>query len=163
MEKTFETIIRIRETTSLLLDALTLDEINRIPKGFSNNILWNVGHMLVILQKLTYGLSGNTLLLSDDLMSTFGKGTKPENKYNQDTYDKVKKLLVCTAKDLKQDYESGIFKEFNKITIGLGVTLTSIDEAIHFVAVHEGIHYGYILALRKTVKAKKKILFNWGL
>lgn len=159
MDKTFETIVSIRETTSLLLEELTLDQINDIPKGFSNNILWNAGHMLVILQKLTYGLSGNTLLLSDELMNTFGKGTKPESKYTQDTYEKVKKLLVCTAKDLKQDYESGIFKEYNKFTIGLGVTLTSMEDAIHFVAVHEGIHYGYILALRKAIKAKKRSFF----
>ncbi len=160
MDKTFETIISIRETTSLLMEDLSLEEINRIPKGFSNNILWNMGHMLVILQKLTYGLSGQTLLLSDELMNTFAKGTQPVGNYSKDTYEKVKKLLVCTAKDLKQDYESGIFKEFNQLTTGLGVTLTSINEAIHFVAVHEGIHYGYILALRKAVKAKKKGLFS---
>lgn len=160
MDKTFETIISIRETTLLIVNELTLDEMNRIPKGFSNNILWNAGHMLVILQKLTYGLSGNTLLLSDELMNTFGKGTKPEEKYTKDTYEKVKKLLVCTAKDLKQDYESGIFKDFKKLTTGLGVTITSIEEAIQFVSVHEGIHYGYILALRKAVKAKRKGLFG---
>ena len=160
MDKPFETIISIRETTSLLLSELTLDELNHVPKGFSNNILWNAGHMLVVLQKLTYGLSGNTLLLSDELVNTFGKGSKPEEKYTHETYEKVKKLLVCTAKDLKQDYESGIFKSYTKFTTGLGVTLTSIEEAIQFVSVHEAIHYGYILALRKAVKAKKKGLFG---
>lgn len=160
MDKTFETIIRIRELSSVLLEEMTLDEINQIPKGFSNNILWNTGHMLVVLQKLTYGLSGNTLLLSDELINAFGKGTKPEEKYTQESYEKVKKLLVCTAKDLKQDYESGIFKAFNEFTTGLGVKLTSIEEAIHFVSVHEAIHYGYMLALRKAVKAKKKGLFR---
>ena len=158
MQKTFETIIAIRETTSLLLGELTIKELNTVPKGFSNNILWNAGHMLVIQQKLIYGLSGNTPLLSDEIMQLFAKGSKPMENYSNDLYVKVKKLMVCTAKDLKQDYESGIFKTLSPFTVGLGVTLTTIEEAINFVSVHEGIHYGYILALRKAVK-RKRLLF----
>ena len=114
--------------------------------------------MLVIQQKLIYGLSGNTPLLSDEIMLLFAKGSKPTENYPDDLCQKVKKLMVCTAKDLKQDYESGIFKTFSPFTVGLGFTLTTIEEAINFVSVHEGIHYGYILALRKSIK-KKRLIF----
>lgn len=159
MDATFKALIAVREKTVEAVTELSADELNKIPKGFNNNILWNLGHVLVIQQLLTYRLSGLPLLIHEDLVKQFGKGSKPEGKYDQDTIEKVKRLLICTIKDLKQDYKSGIFKLYSKYTVStFGVELQHIEDAITFVAAHDSVHFGYVLALKRAI-AKKKSIF----
>jgi len=38
-------------------DNYTLEQLNKIPEGFSNNLIWNIGHIIVTQQVLIYKLS----------------------------------------------------------------------------------------------------------
>ena len=58
-----------------------------------------------------------------------------------------------TLKKTESDYTNGTFKNYNTYTVSTtGNTLNNIDEALQFVAIHEGLHYGYVLALLKAIK-----------
>ena len=46
MEKQFETIRKTRAFLRSLVDNLTTEQLNEIPEGFSNNIVWNFGHIV---------------------------------------------------------------------------------------------------------------------
>ena len=46
-----------RKALKKILDFHTLDQINHIPNGFNNNILWNCAHVIAVQQMLTYGLN----------------------------------------------------------------------------------------------------------
>jgi len=51
----------------------------------------------------------------------------------------------------KEDYTKGIFKAYYEYTVGTKSTLHNVEEAIEFNNFHEGMHLGYILALRKSL------------
>ena len=51
----------------------------------------------------------------------------------------------------KKFYEKGVFNSFQPYTTSTNSTLKSFEEAMEFNNFHEGIHLGYILALKKSL------------
>ncbi|MGB0896693.1 MAG: DinB family protein [Flavobacteriaceae bacterium] len=135
------------------LESLTLEDLNTIPKGFNNNIIWNIGHIIVTEQLLVYKLSGLPMLVSDELIGKYMKGTKPDGQATQEDVNELKDLLFSTIQRTKTDYNEGKFVNFQDYTLSTtGNTLTNVEEAINFNLFHEGIHFGYIMALVKVLK-----------
>lgn len=158
MKITFKALLAVRKKVVAEIKELNLDQLNKIPKGFNNNILWNIGHILVVQQLLAYRLSGLPILLDESFLELFGKGSKPKEKYDEDMFDKLTRLLTCTAEDLEQDYKSGIFISFKPYTVQtFNVELQNIEEAIQFITIHDATHFGYLLALKKAVFTKKSL------
>lgn len=133
------------------LKELSLDDLNNIPEGFSNNIIWNIGHILVIQQLLVYKLSNLPMYISEEMVAKYRNKTKPEGDVTQEEVDEIYELLDSLLVKTEEDVAAGIFKSYNAYTLSSGITLSSAEEAIEFNNVHEGIHYGYILALRKAI------------
>lgn len=135
-----------------LVGDYSLDQINKIPEGFSNNISWNVGHLVVTQQLLCYKFSGLKTALSDEMIARYIKGTTPNGHViDQQEWDLIKKLFTELPEKLLEDYNSNIFKMYTEYTTSVNVTLDSVEKAIDFNNFHEGIHLGVILALRKLV------------
>lgn len=150
---TFQVIGNLRNIFSKIIDNGTLEDLNKIPNGFNNNIIWNIAHVVVSEQLLAYKLSGLPSVLSDDMINKYRKGTKPDGDVTQDEVNEIKGLLFSTLNKTKADYNSGAFKTYNAYTVSTtGNTLNNIDEALQFILTHEGIHYGYVLALLKAIK-----------
>ena len=151
MDWAFEITLNNRTILRSLIENLSLKELNKIPDGFGNNIIWNVAHAVVSQQILVYGLSSLTPMVPNDLIEQFRKGTKPERDLTQKEVDDIKNLLFSTIEKTKEDYHNGLFKTFQEYTTSTKTTLTNVDEAIEFNVYHEGIHLGYILALKKSL------------
>ena len=137
-----------RVLLSKFLDKFSLEQLNTVPKGFKNSIFWNIAHTVVTQQLLTYGLSGQPLLIQDQLVAHYKKGTVTVHKANKKELEEIKSLLLTTLEQTKIDYDNGCFKNFTPYTTSLKVTLSTIEEAIRFNVFHEGIHLGYILAMK---------------
>ena len=58
MENTFKIWETNRKLYLNFLNTYNLEQLNKIPDGFSNNIIWNIGHIVVSQQALVYRLSG---------------------------------------------------------------------------------------------------------
>lgn len=154
MDFTFQVLNNIRGIFKKIIEENTLEILNKIPEGFNNNIIWNIGHVVVSEQLLAYKLSGLEANLSEKLINTFRKDTKPEGDLNKEEVNEIKDLLLSTLAKTKKDYDSGVFKKYNPYTVSTtGNTLNTIDDALQFILTHEGIHYGYVLALLKVIKA----------
>lgn len=153
MTFTFDVQQKTRNFLNNYLENLSLNDLNTIPKGYNNNIIWNIGHIIVTEQLLVYKLSGLPMLVNEELISKYMKGTKPEGNVTQDEVDDIKKLLFSTIQQTKTDYNSGKFTDFQEYVLSTtGNTLTKVEEAISFNLFHEGIHFGYIMALVKALK-----------
>ena len=66
----------LQNPRKLILDTisnLTIDQVNKIPEGFNNNIIWNLGHMIASQQGLCYKRTGTALRVSDDFFKTYVK------------------------------------------------------------------------------------------
>jgi len=151
MQYHFEILTNLRKNTQQLLDQLDLSQVNKIPEGFNNNIIWNAGHAVVIQYLLTYGLSGVEIPLSKELIKKYRKGSQASDQTSQEELDELRALLTSSVEQLRQDYEKGLFKEFKPYIVGLGTKLNTIEEAIMFNNSHEGVHLGYMMAQRKLV------------
>jgi hypothetical protein len=154
MDFTFEVLHNIRTILSKIIESHSSEELNKIPKGFNNNVIWNIGHVMVSEQLLAYKLSGLDMSLSDTLIDKYKKDTKPAGDISDDEISEIKSLLISTLKKTQEDYKNkNVFKTYNPYTVSTtGNTLNNIDEALQFILAHESIHYGYVLALLKAIK-----------
>ena len=153
MHFTLEVLTNTRKFFNKFLENMSLNDLNKIPTGFNNNIIWNIGHVLVTQQLLAYKLSGLPMMVSESLISKYMKDTKPEGDVSQTEVDEIKELLFATIEKTKADYNNNAFNNFNTYTVSTtGNTLTNIDESFEFILFHEGMHLGYIMALSRAVK-----------
>lgn len=153
MDFVFQVLNNTRTIFKNIIDNNSLEDLNKIPEGFNNNIICNIAHALVSEQLLAYKLSGLDPVLSEEMINNYRKGSKPEGLLSQEDVEEIKGLLTSTLEKAKSDYNNGVFKSFNTYTVSTtGNTLRNIDEALQFIAIHEGLHYGYILALLRAVK-----------
>ena len=148
-------VFDITRTTRLnilkLVEGLTTEQLNTIPDGFNNNIIWHLGHLLATQQLLTYGLTDNEILLSDNIIEEFRKGSKPENQYSEEDIEELKSVFIEVISQTQDDFEDGVFKSFNPYPTSFGIKLTSIEDALTFNNVHEGLHMGLIMSMKKLV------------
>ncbi|WP_452220066.1 DinB family protein [Lacinutrix salivirga] len=151
MDFAFDTTIKNRKLLESFLDNFSLEQLNKVPDGFKNNIFWNVAHTVVTQQLLVYKLSGLPMLLDEELIDKYKKGTKTESDVTQAEVDQIRQLLFSTIEKTKEDYNNRVFQTYHEYTVTTKSTLTNVDEAIAFNNFHEGIHLGYILALKNAL------------
>ena len=153
MQLTFDVFKKTRGFFSDYLENYSLETLNKIPEGFNNNIIWNIAHSMVTEQLLVYKLSGLAPHISEALINAYKKGTRPEKEVTQDDVDTIKKLLFSTIEHTETDYNNNRFKTYNAYTLSTtGNTLRNVSEAIEFALFHEGLHYGYIMAIERALK-----------
>jgi hypothetical protein len=113
MEATFRIWQTSRGLYQNFLDNYSLEQLNTIPPGMSNNLIWNIGHVIVSQQKLVYALSGLPMHITDSLFEKYQNGSRPDGKTTQAEVDEIKKLLSEMVEKTKFDFEAGVFKEFH--------------------------------------------------
>lgn len=151
MNSVFDVQKTIREILLKILDNHSLEELNKIPEGFSNNLIWNIAHCVSVQQSLVYKLSGVPSKVSEEFITKYRKGTKPEGDVSQAEVDEIRTLLSETLHQAEKDYSDKIFLNYTEYTTSMGFTLRNIEDALSFNNYHEGIHTGIILSIRKFV------------
>jgi hypothetical protein len=149
MEATFRIWQTSRGLYQNFLDNYSLEQLNTIPPGMSNNLIWNIGHVIVSQQKLVYALSGLPMHIIDSLFEKYQNGSCPDGKTTQAEVDEIKKLLSEMVEKTKSDFETGVFKEFHPYQTKTGFHLGTWKEAMEFNNYHEGIHLGIMLQIKK--------------
>ena len=142
-----------RNTCLKLIDGLTHDQLATIPKGFNNSIYWNVAHLVVTQQLLQYKLSGLPTYLSEQTITDFRKGSLPRADYSEADWRSILELFTTLPDQLVSDYEQGKFVDYKTYETSFGVTLYAIEDALAFNNIHEGLHIGYIMALKRALNA----------
>lgn len=151
MTETLNVNTTSRNMISKILENHTLEQLNKIPEGFSNNLIWNIAHVVVTQQILVYKLSGLPMMVSEGIIEKYKKGTKPEQDATQAEVDEIKSLLFSTIEKTKEDYANGIFKNYQEYPTTPGFILTSAEGAMNFNNYHEGLHVGVLMSIRKLV------------
>src|SRR5258706_11833528 len=109
MDKQFDVIINTRNNFLKLVDSLSIEQLNKIPEGFNNNIVWNFGHIIISQQVLCYVRAGIVPRLEDIWMKKYQKGTKPENFISAEEIKHLKNYLFSLIDDLKNDMAENKF------------------------------------------------------
>ncbi|WP_166335293.1 DinB family protein [Sphingobacterium chungjuense] len=154
MTEVFQFIRDARRAFIALLDTLSLEQLNEIPAGYNNNIIWNFGHIVVSTQGLCYARSGVRPDTSQiQYLSAYAKGTVPTYVVDQAEVDALKKLAIDTIDTIQRDYKAGVFANFQSFeTSTYKVTLNTIEEVIATTVGHDNWHFGYATAQKRLIK-----------
>jgi hypothetical protein len=144
----------IRKTRNFLLDyikELSIEQLNKIPAGFNNNIIWNLGHMVAAQQGVCYLRAGLKISVDEDFFNAYKPGSKPTEYINEQQIEKIKELFFSSLDILKSDYVKGLWTNYSAWSTRYGVELKTIEDAIQFLNFHEGLHLGYVMALKRAI------------
>ncbi|MDB5003361.1 MAG: DinB family protein [Mucilaginibacter sp.] len=151
MTKAIEIIKMPRLRILEAVDGLTIDQLNKIPAEFNNNIIWNLGHMVAAQQGVCYKRAGVTAIIDDEFWNTFRPETKPERFFDESDFENIKRLFISTIDQLEIDLANNLFPNYTPWTNRYGAELSNIQEAVSFLPFHEGFHTGYIFALKRVI------------
>ena len=151
MNKTIEILRQPRIKVLDQIATLSIEQLNHIPAGFNNNIIWNLGHVVAAQQGVCYARAGLNKVVSDEFFMSFKPDTGPERFYDAAEVDSIKSLMFSTLDQLAADLEKDIFGDYKTWTTRYGFEITNIDDAVRFLPFHDGLHAGYIMSLRKLV------------
>ncbi|WP_018344965.1 DinB family protein [Cytophaga aurantiaca] len=151
MRTQIEIIRKARSFVLGMVNDMSDDQLNKIPPGYKNNIIWNMGHLIASQQDVCYIRSNVSIVVDEGYIKLFKSDTKPQGIISSDAIDTIKKLLLPTIDRLESDYKQHMLTSFKPFKTRYGVSLQTIDDAINYLVFHEGIHVGYIMALKKIV------------
>lgn len=151
IDRQFELLKTTRQNALDATSQLSDDQLNFIPDGFNNNLIWNLGHMLITQQRLIYGLSYNEVKINQDLVNQYRIGTYPSGNTSSEDIQYIRNHIIQSIAVTKKDYLAGEFKSYKEYRTSYNITLNSIEDGIIFNNLHEAMHLGYILSLKKFV------------
>ncbi len=149
MQTIFEITQTSRNSIAKFFDLYSNDQLNIIPPGFNNNLIWNIAHIIVVQQMLVYNLAGLPMMVSDEMVAKYKRGTKPEGTVSDAGIEEIRSLIFSTLEKTKQDFANGIFKNFQEFTTMSGYTMRNSADAMAFNYYHEGVHTGMMMSIRK--------------
>ena len=151
MDFIFDVCYKNRAILERFLNELSIDQLNKIPSGFNNNIIWNIAHVIATQQILIYEKAHVEPTIPQDLIIHFRKGTKPTEFLDLEKIENIKSYLYTPLDKTIEDMHQNKFKHYEAYSVSTGSTLSTVQDALQFNNFHEGIHLGSILAIRKLV------------
>lgn len=89
------------------------------------------------------------MMISDEMVAKYMRGTKPERDVTQDEVEELKALLFSTLEKTQKDFQDNIFNDYNEFTTSAGYTVTNAHDAMEFSNYHEGLHTGVVMQIKK--------------
>src|ERR1700712_316596 len=103
MIKALNVVLQPRLKVLEIIENLTIEQVNHMPAGFRNNIIWNLGHMVAAQQGICYKRSGKDIIVSEEFFDTYKPGTKPERFFDVSELETIKELFISTLTQLDTD------------------------------------------------------------
>lgn len=148
-------IENIRLTRMKLMDYvadLSLEALNKIPEGFGNNIIWNLGHLVAAQESLCYRRSGQMHLIDLPFFEAYKPGSRPQGWVDEGGVRNIKERLLTSLDELDSRLAQGLSGDaYETFASPYGVVIGNIEEAVAFLPYHEGMHSGTIRALKRFV------------
>jgi len=151
IEKALDITRITRQSFINLIDGLSIEQLNKIPEGYNNNIAWNFGHIVISQQMLCYFRGGVTPKIDEKFIPKYVMGSKPESFIPQDEIDYLKECAFKLIDVLEEDLNTELFKNYQSFKTHFGVTLNNVNEAVVYSATHDNQHLGYARAMKKLV------------
>ncbi|GLU54723.1 DinB family protein [Dyadobacter frigoris] len=149
MEKIAPYILRNRRYILSVVRNLTTEQINDVPRGFNNSIIWNIGHMTAVQLEMYYLMTGNALKVEEKYHVNFRIGTHPF-WVEEAEIAVVKHLYLQAVGQLDEDYRAGLFKNYDALASPHPNASALSDITTHFLF-HEGLHFNNIMSLRRII------------
>lgn len=147
----------IRNRVALLLRSIPAEKIDAIPPTWKNNARWQAGHLIVTPALLTYRLAGQPLSVSQEYLKYFAKGSDPTSwtqadKESLPDYGQLIQQLEPGIEAIFADFRDRMNMPYGEPYVtSAGTVLHTPGEALNFSLIHDGIHLGMLLALKRNL------------
>lgn len=131
-----------------LTRSLSNQQLTQIPSGYSNNILWHFGHMLVTPIHHFYPGGNKSVSHIEKYYKSFLKGTVPDSNIDPAEINEIISLLIPSLELMETDFSR------DSIQSEQTIKTSPIDQLLDFFIFHERIHASRILELMRTVDRK---------
>ena len=78
MNKKIEKIKKFRQFLLAQITGMTAEQMNKIPEGYNNNIIWNLAHLICAQQSLCYMRAGQSIIVEEKYFLPYTTNTKPD-------------------------------------------------------------------------------------
>lgn len=151
----FSHLTHLRNKNISLLENVTNEESQIIPRNFSNNLFWQAGHILTTQMSLLYRRSNLEMPIIDkNYITYFAKGTSPSNFDSSiPSFSKLITELTSSLDVLSLDlHKYSEVKYSESAHVSFGMTLHSFHDAVLAIPYHEAYHMNAINLLLKQIK-----------
>ncbi|MEL6275207.1 MAG: DinB family protein, partial [Bacteroidota bacterium] len=118
-----------RQNMLNLCGDLALEQLNHIPRGFNNNLIWNLGHVIATQQLLCYGLAQLPTPIERSFIDRYRKGTSPNGQVDGAEWTFIKDRLLSTVDTFEADLSRLDFSSFKTYPTSYGVELSNVGQA----------------------------------
>ena len=151
MKTSIEQARQVRTNFVRLVSELSIEALNEIPSGFNNNIAWNFAHVVAVQQTLCYLRSGLEPCIPAERVMKYFRGTRPEAFIGEEEIGYYLTHAFSLLDQLEEDLDAGVFKTYDAFTNLMGIRLETISDAVTFFPIHDSVHLGYAMSLRRVV------------
>jgi uncharacterized damage-inducible protein DinB len=137
-----------------VVENVTNEEADIVPKGFNNSIRWNLGHIYLDQYLWIQAVTKEKTIVPEEYHSWFGWGTSPNN-FSSETpsLEELKDLLKEQPARIKMAYGDRLEQEFPPTEMGMN----TIEQVLIRTIFHEGIHLQAILNLKKFINVARVV------
>lgn len=140
-----------RGYTTMHTNGLTEEQLLTVPEGLENNILWNLGHLYHSHCGMLYPHCGLDSPAPAEYGDMFKGGTKPADWAETPSVDEVLANFNGVVDQIVADYTAGKFADYKAHELAPGMSLDNAEDAIGFIIIHEGVHHGNIITMRRLL------------
>ena len=134
-----------------LIETSNQELLFKIPEGFNNNIIWQIGHCITSQQRHMYMRSGLPMYITNEFMESFKIGSSPATWKTTPDVNEVKQLLIETVDHLESDLESRLFVRYEPFELPIGFQVKNHVQALQAANYHEAEHSGRIFTYLKLL------------
>jgi uncharacterized damage-inducible protein DinB len=150
----FNQLEMVRASTLHFLKKTSEEDADVKPNGYSNNIRWNLGHIYVVQEFLTFNFANEPMKLPENYVDFFAPKTSPTDwKMQPPALEELAKLLSEQTNRLTTTF-SGRFDEKATKPFKAGpLEVSTLGELLLFNIYHESEHIGIMKGINKTLQA----------
>lgn len=148
MRSYFEKLQNIRTALLERTKHLSVKQYNIIPPGFRNNIIWNMGHILMVSEEMLGGKYLDQHHRDKLSVYNFKKGSVPEGNISEAGILLIRDLL----KDSSSCYKILAWPETDVPPVDQALAFDISMEHLLFLIFHENLHCRSIAVLQQLIE-----------
>ena len=137
------------------IGGMTDEQMLEVPDGAVNNVLWNLGHIVHSHNGFTYGACGLDSEVPESYAGLFKGGTSPSDWESPPSIEEVMGHIKSSTEKTYTDYAAGKFDDYNAFELTPALKIRNIEDGLQFNCLHEGVHIGIIISLKRLIGVTK--------
>ena len=136
----------IRRQTINYVKDMSDNKVQVIPTGLNNNIIWNLGHIYVVLEKFAFQLSEEPTKYPVNMNKLFDPGTQPSTwDMEAPTISQIVYLLSEQMERIELTLPDKMKNEIpTPYKSSTGLTFNTVEQLMGFCIYHEAMHFAVI-------------------